>query len=183
MLQPIRGIHHVTAIAGDPQANVDFYTGPLGLRLVKQTVNFDDPGTWHLYYGDALGRPGSVLTFFPFPGARRGKPEFQAEWGGAVWHFATAENLAAFESEPERYAPQFGGWCAFALSTGHYASDVDPREAFTLRDDKLYLNWSRRVKQRWLRDVEDNIATAESNWPAVRQQLFDDEAAISRKWF
>ncbi len=72
MHQPIRGIHHVTAIAGDPQANIDFYTGPLGLRLVKQTVNFDEPGTWHLYYGDARGTPGSALTFFPFPGARRG---------------------------------------------------------------------------------------------------------------
>ncbi|MCB9176570.1 MAG: ring-cleaving dioxygenase [Caldilineae bacterium] len=73
MHQPIRGLHHVTAIASDPQANIDFYTGPLGLRLVKQTVNFDDPGTWHLYYGDALGSPGSVLTFFPFPGARPGR--------------------------------------------------------------------------------------------------------------
>ncbi len=124
-----------------------------------------------------------TVSYFTPVGARRGKPDFQAEWAGAIWHFATAEILAAFESEPERYAPQFGGWCAFALSTGHYASDVDPREAFTLRDDKLYLNWSRRVKQRWLREVEDNIATAESNWPVVRQQLFDDEAAISRKWF
>jgi glyoxalase family protein len=74
MRTAIRGIHHVTAIAGDPQANVDFYTGPLGLRLVKQTVNFDDPTTWHLYYGDAHGTPGSVLTFFPFVGARRGQP-------------------------------------------------------------------------------------------------------------
>ncbi|MDX1574891.1 MAG: YHS domain-containing (seleno)protein [Kiloniellales bacterium] len=124
-----------------------------------------------------------TVSYFTPVGARRGKAEFQAEWAGALWYFATAENLAAFESDPERYAPQFGGWCAFALSTGHYASDVDPREAFTLRGDKLYLNWSRRVKHRWLRAVEDNIATAESNWPVVRQQLLDDEAAISRKWF
>jgi len=67
-----RGIHHVTAIARDPQANVDFYAGVLGLRLVKRTVNFDDPGTYHLYYGDATGRPGTILTFFPWPLARRG---------------------------------------------------------------------------------------------------------------
>ena len=60
------GIHHITAIAGDPQANVDFYVGLLGLRLIKRTVNFDDPGTWHFYYGDATGRPGTVLTFFPW---------------------------------------------------------------------------------------------------------------------
>jgi len=72
MLRTSRGIHHVTAIATDPQANVDFYAGVLGLRLVKKTVNFDDPGTYHLYYGDATGRPGTILTFFPWPYARRG---------------------------------------------------------------------------------------------------------------
>jgi glyoxalase family protein len=74
----IPGIHHVTAIAGDPQRNVDFYCGVLGLRLVKQTVNFDDPATYHLYYGDSIGTPGSILTFFPWrdmPQGRRGTGE------------------------------------------------------------------------------------------------------------
>jgi catechol 2,3-dioxygenase-like lactoylglutathione lyase family enzyme len=61
---PIPGIHHITAICGDPQRNLDFYTGLLGLRLVKKTVNFDDPGTYHLYYGDGLGSPGTIVTFF-----------------------------------------------------------------------------------------------------------------------
>ncbi|HEV3232616.1 MAG TPA: ring-cleaving dioxygenase [Candidatus Dormibacteraeota bacterium] len=70
----ILGLHHVTAICGHPQPNVDFYTGVLGLRLIKLTVNFDDPGAYHLYYGDAAGRPGSVLTFFAWPGAQRGHP-------------------------------------------------------------------------------------------------------------
>jgi glyoxalase family protein len=68
----IGGIHHVTAIARDPQVNVDFYTGVLGLRLVKKTVNFDDPGTYHFYYGDETGRPGTILTFFPWPLAKFG---------------------------------------------------------------------------------------------------------------
>ncbi|HET6762803.1 MAG TPA: ring-cleaving dioxygenase [Longimicrobiaceae bacterium] len=68
------GIHHVTAIAGDPQRNLDFYAGTLGLRLVKRTVNFDDPGSYHFYFGDEAGSPGSILTFFPWPGARRGRP-------------------------------------------------------------------------------------------------------------
>lgn len=67
------GIHHVTAIASDPQANVDFYTKVLGLRLVKQTVNFDAPHVWHLYYGDEQGSPSSILTFFPWPGVMQGK--------------------------------------------------------------------------------------------------------------
>jgi glyoxalase family protein len=71
--QPISGIHHVTAIASDPQRNLDFYTEVLGLRLVKRTVNFDDLGTYHLYFGDEIGTPGSILTFFPWPMARRGR--------------------------------------------------------------------------------------------------------------
>ena len=67
------GLHHVTAIASDPQRNVDFYTKTLGLRLVKQTVNFDAPHVWHLYYGDEKGSPASILTFFPWPGVIPGK--------------------------------------------------------------------------------------------------------------
>ena len=66
-------IHHVTAIAGEPQRNLDFYAGLLGMRLVKLTVNYDDPGTYHLYYGDELGRPGTLLTFFPWTGSRAGR--------------------------------------------------------------------------------------------------------------
>jgi len=69
----VLGIHHVTALASDPQRNVDFYAGFLGLRLVKQTVNFDAPDVYHLYYGDETGRPGTILTFFPFPDAARGR--------------------------------------------------------------------------------------------------------------
>jgi glyoxalase family protein len=70
----VTGIHHVTAIASDPQANVDFYNGLLGLRLVKKTVNFDDPSAYHLYYGDETGTPGSIVTFFYWPGgAGRGR--------------------------------------------------------------------------------------------------------------
>jgi glyoxalase family protein len=68
------GIHHVTSISGSAQGNVDFYTGRLGLRLVKRTVNFDDPGTWHLYYGDESGSPGTLITFFPWQGIRQGHP-------------------------------------------------------------------------------------------------------------
>lgn len=67
------GLHHVTAIASDPQQNVDFYTDVLGLRLVKKTVNFDATDTYHLYYGDERGHPGTILTFFPFTGAQQGR--------------------------------------------------------------------------------------------------------------
>jgi len=71
MEKKIAGLHHVTAIASDPQRNLDFYVGLLGLRFVKRTVNFDDPGTYHFYFGDERGTPGTILTFFPWPGVRR----------------------------------------------------------------------------------------------------------------
>ena len=70
----LSGIHHITALSGDAQNNLDFYAGLLGLRRVKTTVNFDDPTTHHLYYGDATGRPGTILTFFPWPRAASGRP-------------------------------------------------------------------------------------------------------------
>ena len=72
MKKKTSGIHHITAIVGHPQENVDFYAGVLGLRLVKKTVNFDDPGTYHLYFGNEGGKPGTIMTFFPWVGARRG---------------------------------------------------------------------------------------------------------------
>ena len=68
-----RSNHHVTAMTSDGQVNVDFYTGVLGLRLVKVTVNFDDPSSYHLYYGDAQGSPGTIMTFFVWPGGSRGR--------------------------------------------------------------------------------------------------------------
>lgn len=73
MEKKILGLHHITAIAGDAQRNYDFYTKVLGLRLVKKTVNFDDPQTYHFYFGDGVGTPGSILTFFPWPRVKQGK--------------------------------------------------------------------------------------------------------------
>ncbi|MCM3124512.1 MULTISPECIES: ring-cleaving dioxygenase [unclassified Mesobacillus] len=72
MTKKTMGIHHITAIVGHPQENVDFYSGVLGLRMVKKTVNFDDPETYHLYFGNEGGKPGTIITFFPWAGARQG---------------------------------------------------------------------------------------------------------------
>ncbi len=72
-MKPIQGLHHITAIASDPQKNVDFYHNLLGQRMVKRTVNFDDPGTYHFYFADEVGTPGTVLTFFPWRTMRRGQ--------------------------------------------------------------------------------------------------------------
>ncbi|MFL5496420.1 MAG: VOC family protein [Gemmatimonadales bacterium] len=89
----ILGLHHVTAIASDPQRNLDFYAGLLGLRLVKRTVNFDDPETYHFYFGDEVGTPGSILTFFPWPGARSGR---QGPGQVAVTSFAILPGALGF---------------------------------------------------------------------------------------
>src|SRR6266404_1137070 len=83
------GLHHVTAIAGNPLRNLDFYSRTLGLRLVKRTVNFDDPGTYHFYYGDETGRPGTILTFFPCEHAGKGRG-----WGDPADCFPCARPLA-----------------------------------------------------------------------------------------
>jgi predicted esterase/catechol 2,3-dioxygenase-like lactoylglutathione lyase family enzyme len=89
----VLGIHHVTAIASDPQRNLDFYMRLLGLRLVKRTVNFDDPETYHLYFGDDVGNPGSIMTFFPWPGAKPGR---QGTGQVAVTSFAVLPRALGF---------------------------------------------------------------------------------------
>ena len=95
----LRGIHHITAIASDPQRNVDFYTQILGLRFAKRTVNFDDPSTYHFYFGDRTGRPGTAITFFAWPGARRG-----ARGTGQVIAASFAVPVSSIEYWKSRFA-------------------------------------------------------------------------------
>jgi glyoxalase family protein len=101
VIMSILGIHHVTSLASDPQRNLEFYTGFLGLRLVKQTVNFDAPDVYHLYYGDEIGQPGTILTFFPFPDAARGK-----KGAGETSAVAFSVPVGAFPSWIERLSRQ-----------------------------------------------------------------------------
>lgn len=94
-----------------------------------------------------------------------GRAAFEYQWNGATWRFANAENLAAFKAEPDAYAPQYGGYCAWAVSQGYTAS-ADPM-AWRIVDDKLYLNYSREVQKRWKQDIPGNIRKADANWPRV----------------
>src|SRR5450631_48550 len=96
MLTQIKGLHHVTSLAANAQANNAFFTKALGLRRVKKTVNFDAPDVYHLYYGDEVGTPGSVMTYFPFPRAARGRPG-TGEVGETV--FAIPEGSRDFWAE------------------------------------------------------------------------------------
>lgn len=88
------------------------------------------------------------------------------EWAGAQWRFASAENLAAFKADPERYAPQYGGYCAYAVAKGTTAG-IDPAQ-FTILDGKLYLNYNASIQQKWSANRDDFIRQADKNWPELR---------------
>lgn len=116
----VPGIHHITAICGAPQDNIDFYVGLLGLRLVKKTVNFDDPGTYHLYYGDGLGSPGTIMTFFAWvlppavrANARQGNGQISAtpflisEGSMDFWIDRLIEADVRFDGPDHRFDEQF----------------------------------------------------------------------------
>ncbi len=95
----------------------------------------------------------------------KGSSDFAHDWNGATFHFASAENRDAFAANPEKYAPQYGGYCAWAVSQGYTAS-TDP-EAWKIVDGKLYLNYNKSVQSTWGQDIPGNIAAGDRNWPKV----------------
>jgi hypothetical protein len=106
-----------------------------------------------------------VVAYVTKSAAVKGRAEFEYRWQEAIWRFASAEHRDLFQKSPDTYAPQFGGYCAWAVSRG-YTADVDP-EAWRVVDGKLYLNYSRRVQRMWEQDVAGNIAKGRANWPGV----------------
>lgn len=106
------------------------------------------------------------VAYFAEEEAVAGKPEFTASHGGATWRFASAENRDKFVADPAKYAPQYGGYCAWAVSQG-YTAPVDP-DAWSIREGKLYLNYSKLIRARWALDKSGNIADADANWPGLR---------------
>lgn len=94
-----------------------------------------------------------------------GSSDFTHDWNGATFRFSSAENRDLFAANPEKYAPQYGGYCAWAVSQGYTAS-TDP-EAWKIVDGKLYLNYSKSVQQTWEQDIPGNIASGDANWPKV----------------
>ena len=106
-----------------------------------------------------------TVAYFAGNGSVAGSAEHAVSWNGAEWRFASAENRAAFEANPETYAPQYGGYCAYAASLG-YVAPTSP-EAWTLWDGKLYLNANLRARELWLQDVPGNVAKGDANWPGI----------------
>jgi hypothetical protein len=96
----------------------------------------------------------------------KGSGDYEFKWKDAKWRFASAEHRDLFEADPERYAPRYGGYCAWAVSQGYTAS-VDPQNAWSIVEGKLYLNYDVEVKEKWEKDIQGNIAKADANWPGV----------------
>ena len=102
----------------------------------------------------------------------KGDPAFTYEYDDSVWYFSSEDNLATFRSDPERYAPAYGGYCAYAMSKGYVVS-TDP-QAWTIEDEKLYLNYNLGVRETWLKDVPGYITKADTNWlEKVSSQEFE----------
>jgi hypothetical protein len=95
----------------------------------------------------------------------KGSPQFTFQWKGAAWHFASAAHRDEFAKSPEKYAPQYGGYCAYGVSQNHTAP-IDP-EAWTVIDGKLYLNYSQGVKKTWSKEIPKHLEQADRNWPAL----------------
>jgi hypothetical protein len=119
--------------------------------------------------GSGLALKGyDAVAYFVEGKAAKGSPAFEYEWNGARWRFANAINRDRFAHSPEAYAPQFGGFCAWAVSR-NYTADIDP-QAFDVLNGKLYLNYSTLVQLRWKVDRAENIRKADVNWPKLLQQ-------------
>lgn len=115
---------------------------------------------------DGTGAGGyDVVAYFTQNAPVEGSRDFVAEFDGAQWRFATAANRDLFAADPSKYAPQYGGHCAYAAAKGYVAKGVP--EAWTVHDGKLYLNFSKSVRTLWLQDVPGNIAAGDKNWPTL----------------
>lgn len=109
------------------------------------------------------------VAYFTEAEAVPGEAEHALDWAGSTWHFSSADHRDRFAADPERYAPQYGGHCAYAAGKGYIAS-IDP-EAWTVHNDRLYLNYSKGVRRQWQADRDALIESADVNWPQLKEQL------------
>jgi YHS domain-containing protein len=134
------------------------------LALATITARAEKPVNTTLF-GVAIKGYDSV-AYFSDGKAVKGDSKINYAWNGATWQFASIEHRDAFKLSPEKYAPQFGGYCAWAVSQG-YTANVDPERAWKVVNEKLYLNYDRGVQKKWEQDIPGFIAKAEVNWPKL----------------
>lgn len=116
--------------------------------------------------GFAIGGTDPV-AYFTAGRPMQGSPDYALEWRDVTWLFASAEHRDLFREAPEAYAPQYGGWCAWAVAQGYTASTTP--EAWKIVDGRLYLNYSRGIQRRWERDIPGFIEAADANWPGLME--------------
>lgn len=125
-----------------------------------------------LYYSTLFGTAVEgydVVAYFTDGKPVEGSKDHSVEWKGVDWYFANAEHKKMFEADPGKYAPQYGGYCAWAVSQGYTASTIP--EAWKIVDGKLYLNYSKGVQSTWEEDIPGNIKLANNNWPGIAKDL------------
>ena len=124
------------------------------------------------FIGDVAVEGADVVAYFTQGKHVEGTWEYSQLWNGADWRFSSAEHQRLFKEDPEKYAPQYGGYCAYAVAQGSVASDsasIDPR-AWSIVDGRLYLNNSKSVRDTWLKDAQSYIKQADRNWPGVLER-------------
>lgn len=140
----------------------------LGLFLVSGAARAEvKPHHVNTYHGLAL-KGFDAVAYFTQNKAVKGDPEITAKYQGATYEFASKENKALFEKEPAKYAPQFGGFCAFATSEENLKVDVDPH-AFLVKDGKLFVNFNEDARDTFAKNYEQDIVKGHQNWPHVRE--------------
>jgi YHS domain-containing protein len=118
--------------------------------------------------GDKAIQGYDAVAYFKLNQPTPGKNEFMYEWNDGKWYFSSKENLELFKKEPQKYAPQYGGYCAYGMSNG-YKAPTSP-DAFTIVNDKLYLNYNVDVRQTWNKDQKSFIQKADQNWPNIKNK-------------
>jgi len=142
---------------------------PSADSVTEASTADDIPAPPAVFADDGIAIAGAdPVAYFTQGDYVPGEPAFSYEWGGATWQFASAEHRDLFIANPAQYAPQYGGFCAWAVSQG-YTAAIDPN-AWTIVDGKLYLNYDQRIQRRWSQDIPGNIAKADQNWPGVLAQ-------------
>ena len=130
--------------------------------LVSFSVHATDPV---FSTEDGAIRGYDPVAYFTEGKPVKGDPGISTAWNDATWYFASAENLATFIADPDKYAPAYGGYCAYAVANG-YTATTEP-DAWSVVDGRLFLNYSKRVKQRWAKDINGYVTKADANWPGV----------------
>ncbi|NJN31270.1 MAG: YHS domain-containing protein [Synechococcales cyanobacterium RM1_1_8] len=152
--------------AAQPQAETAVAaSGKAPISPASETAPTSTAGPEYFQEKGIAIRGADPVAYFMAAAYVPGSSEFTHDWQGATWQFSSAENRDAFAANPEAYAPQYGGFCAYAVSQGSTAP-VEP-EAWKIVDGKLYLNLNKKIQQRWEQDIPGYIASANQNWPGV----------------